>query len=40
VKSAIIRRIGDRQIEIAITRESASFKWLFERQQEGFVLKN
>ena len=40
VKSARITRIGERHIEITITRESAAFKWLFERQQEGLVLKN
>jgi len=40
VKSAKITRIGASQIEITITRESAAFKWLFEREKEGFVLKN
>jgi len=40
VKSARIRRIGDRQIEITITRERAAFKWLFEKEKDGFVLKN
>jgi hypothetical protein len=40
VKTAKITQPNPGQVEVSISRAGEDFKWLFERQQEGLVLKN
>jgi hypothetical protein len=40
VKGARISQAGPNQVEVAFTRDGKEFKWLFERDRDGFVLKN
>ncbi|MDP2887310.1 MAG: heparinase II/III family protein [Ignavibacteria bacterium] len=40
VKTARIAHINPNQIEITVSRDGQGFKWLFEKEKDGFVLKN
>jgi hypothetical protein len=40
VKTAKITQPNPGQVEVSVSRAGEDFKWLFERQQEGLVLKN
>jgi len=40
VKTAKITQPNPGQVEVSVSRAGEDFKWLFERKQEGLVLKN
>ncbi len=40
VKSAHISRINPTNIQISVDSDGGNFKWSFEKQQDGYVLKN
>jgi len=40
VKTAKIAQINPKQIEIAVSRDGQQFKWIFEKQKDGYILNN
>ncbi len=40
VKTARVAQVNPNQLEVSVTRDGKGFKWLFEKEKDGFVLKN